>query len=75
MSETPACECPTDNYCPKCHPCWYAIWRAKQRVCCCEASPPEFGGNLPDRECPIHGERPIPPTAPTAKPSAEEGQG
>jgi hypothetical protein len=24
--------------------------------CCCEASPPEFGGNLPDRECPLHGQ-------------------
>lgn len=24
--------------------------------CCCEASPPEFGGNLPARDCPIHGE-------------------
>lgn len=25
-------------------------------ACLCEASPPEFGGNLPDRECPLHGE-------------------
>lgn len=25
-------------------------------ACCCEVSPPEFGGNLPDRECPLHGE-------------------
>ena len=24
--------------------------------CTCECSPPEFGGNLPDRECPFHGE-------------------
>lgn len=25
-------------------------------TCGCEASPPEFGGNLPDRDCPLHGE-------------------
>jgi len=25
-------------------------------TCCCESSPPEFGGNLPDRECPLHGD-------------------
>ena len=29
---------------------------APEGACCCESSPPEFGGNLPDRECPIHGE-------------------
>ena len=26
--------------------------------CCCESSPPEFGGNLPDRECVLHGKYP-----------------
>lgn len=25
---------------------------ARAALCCCESSPPEFGGNLPDRECP-----------------------
>ena len=25
----PVCECPTDDYCPKCHPRWYANWRAR----------------------------------------------
>ena len=29
---------------------------ARAASCCCESSPPEFGGNLPDRECPLHGE-------------------
>lgn len=24
--------------------------------CYCEVSPPEFGGRLADRECPLHGE-------------------
>lgn len=28
--DAPACECPTDNYCPRCHPRWHAIWRANQ---------------------------------------------
>ena len=23
--------------------------------CCCEVSPPEFGGPIPDRDCPEHG--------------------
>jgi len=27
----PACECPTDDYCPKCHPRWHAKWQAEQR--------------------------------------------
>lgn len=25
--------------------------------CCCEVSPPEFGGPMPDLDCPIHGPR------------------
>lgn len=31
---------------------------ATEDVCTCECSPPEFGGNLPDRACPIHASRP-----------------
>lgn len=25
-------------------------------ACCCETSPPEFGGPIPERDCPLHGE-------------------
>lgn len=27
-----------------------------RKGCTCESSPPEFGGNLPDRDCPIHSQ-------------------
>jgi len=35
---------------------------ADEPVCCCESSPPEFGGPIPDRDCPIHA--PVPSPAP-----------
>jgi hypothetical protein len=52
------------DYAAKC--CDNCVAEVRRRVippgeCWCEASPPEFGGNLPDRDCPTHGERPIPP--------------
>lgn len=30
--------------------------RAEGAACCCETSPPEFGGPIPERDCPLHGE-------------------
>jgi hypothetical protein len=35
---------------------WSLVRLVPGAVCSCESSPPEFGGNLPDRECPLHGE-------------------
>lgn len=31
-NDAPACVCPTDDYCPKCHPRWYAKWRGAARI-------------------------------------------
>lgn len=30
--------------------------KAEGAACCCETSPPEFGGPIPERDCPLHGE-------------------
>lgn len=30
--------------------------RAEGAACCCETSPPEFGGPIPERDCHLHGE-------------------
>jgi hypothetical protein len=31
-NDAPVCECPTDDYCPKCHPRWHAKWQAEREV-------------------------------------------
>lgn len=30
--EVLACACPTDDYCPKCHPRWHAKWLAREEA-------------------------------------------
>ncbi len=46
--------------------CRHGSAQTLQAECCCEVSPPEFGGPIPDRECPIHGEAVQTPPQPLA---------